>query len=306
MWAFVSMHPANAEILQRLKSADDRQFGSNMDVCGSISQRKSDGEPWEETHIVGIRSDIWNPDRTELQKALNSLRRRRRAHHRRAIRKSGRLSRRQSQQLDRRLQEDALMSLDADDIEKRRLVLKLFASAGKSIRWCGTIEEVTTREIHNSLGSRRALLSLAAVISGYEYLTIVQENRRTLRMPPIFTFCFYDERRKRMWYVNILRKWFSIGADYVIESEGRRIGEIDGKLIGFGYNAHVAVYEPTLSENQDFLDLVTLFAASVGYHRAMRKSLKRRVAAIEAGRVEQHVIEDEEFWLLKNPRRRAA
>jgi hypothetical protein len=306
MWAFIGMHPTNIDILQRLKSADDRQFGSNMDVCGTISEQNGKTGSWDQTHIVGIRSDIWNPDRAELQKTLNSLHKRRREHHRRAIKKSGRMNVRQARQLDERLKDDSVLSLSAKDVEKRRLVTKLFKSTGERIRWSGTIEEVTTREIHNSLGSRRPVLSLAAVLPDYEYLTIVQQNHRTFRIPSIFTFSFYDEAHMRMWYVNINRKWFSIGADYVIESEGRQIGHIDGKLIGFGYNAHIDFCEPSLAKNADFRDLVTLFATSVGYHRAMRKGLRRRIASAKKGEIQRHVVEDEEFWLLKNPRRRAA
>ncbi len=109
-----------------------------------------------------------------------------------------------------------------------------------------------------------------------------------------------------MWYINLKRKWISLGADFVIESGGRKIGLIDGKLIGFGYNAHIHVNEPTLAKNRRFMDLLTLFTTSVGYHRAMRRSIKRRVRAIKSGKPLRHVVEDEEFWLLKNPRRRAA
>ena len=147
---------------------------------------------------------------------------------------------------------------------------------------------------------------MVAILPGYEYLTTVQQNHRTFRIPSIYTLCFHDEAHKRTWYVNIKRKWFSIGADFVLEAEGRKIGEIDGKLIGFGYNAYVTVTEPTLAANGDFMDLVTLFATSVGYHRAMRRSVRRRVAAARSGDSQRHIIEDEELWLMKNPRRRAA
>jgi hypothetical protein len=150
------------------------------------------------------------------------------------------------------------------------------------------------------------VLSLAVLLPGYEYVVMVQQNHRTFWIPSIFTFGFYDEDRDRMRYVGIKRKWFSLGADFVVESGGQRIGEIDGKLIGFGYNAHVRVHEPSLAENRHFLDLLTLFAATVGYHRAMRRSVKRRVRAARSGGSFQHKVEDEEFWLLKNPRRRAA
>ncbi len=86
-----------------------------------------------------------------------------------------------------------------------------------------------------------------------------------------------------------------------MESAGQQIGEIDGKLIGFGYNAYLSVTEPSLAAHSDFLDLVTLFATSVGYHRAIRRSLKKRMAAAGQGDAVRHIIEDEEFWLLKKP-----
>jgi len=252
MWAFVNMHPTNVDLLQRLKSADDRQFGANMNVCGTVSEQDPRTSDWEKIQIVGIRSDVW------------------------------------------------------DSVDHRRLVLKLFRSTGKRIRWTGTIEEITTREVHNSIGSRRPVLTLAAILPGYDYMVTVQQNHRTFRIPAIFTFCFYEEEQSQMWYINLKRKWISLGADFVIESGGRKIGEIDGKLIGFGYNAHIRVNEPTLAKNRRFLDLLTLFTTSVGYHRAMRRSIKRRVRAIKSGKPLQHIVEDEEFWLLKNPRRRAA
>jgi hypothetical protein len=300
------MHPTNVDLLQRLKSADDRQFGANMDVCGSVSQQDAGTSDWAKTHIVGIRSDMWTPEKAELQKTLNSLRKSHRDQLRREIKRSGRLDAKQTDQLNQQLRQAPLMSMKASEIEHRRLVMKMFKSTGERIRWAGSIEEITTREVHNSIGSRRAVLSLAVVLPGYEYLVTVQQNHRTYRIPPIFTFCFYDADPDRMWYVNIKRKWFSLGADFVIESAGREIGEIDGRLIGFGYNAHVRVREPSLAENRHFLDLLTLFAATVGYHRAMRRSVKRRVRTARSGRSFQHVIEDEEFWLLKNPRRQAA
>jgi len=252
MWAFLKMHPSNVDLLQRLKSADDRQFGTNMDVCGTVATKDDNSRAWDKTHLVGIRNDVWN---------------------------SG---------------------------PGRRLVLKLFKTTGERLRWIGTIEEITTREVHNTIGCRRAVLNQAVILPGFDYLVNIQQNHRTFRIPSIFTFCFHDENQDRVWYIDIRRKWVSIGADFEICSGKQSIGEIDGKLIGFGYNAYVHVTEPKLAANHRFLDLLTLFATSVGYHRAMRRAIRHRVRAIRAGQPADHVIEDEEFWLLKNPRRHAA
>jgi len=197
MWAFLGMHPTNLEILQRLKSADDRQFGTNMDVCGTVSQRDPRTGRWEKTGLAGLRSDIWNPDKTELKQTIDAMHARRKDLHRRKIKRSGSLSDKQQVLLDQRMGEDDLFALCADDIEKRRLVMKLFRTTGERMRWTGTIEEVTTREVHNSMGSNRSILSLTAILSGYEYLTLVQQNHRTLRVPSIFTFCFSKRRLTR-------------------------------------------------------------------------------------------------------------
>ncbi len=306
MWAFVGMHPTNVDLLQRLRSADDRQFGANMDVCGDISQQDPDTGKWKENHLIGIRSDMWEPDKEKLQKALNSLKDDRREQLRREIKRSGRLDKKQSYKLGRQLNRDPLMQMKPSDLVHRRLVMKMFRSTGERIRWAGTIEEVTTHEVHNSIGCGRPALSLAVLLPGYEYVVTIQQNHRFLRIPATFTFSFFDEDDKRIRYVAIKRKWVSAGADFDILAGGRRIGLIDGRLFGFGYNAQIRIDDPSFSDNRPFLDLVTLFTATVGYHRQMRKSVKRRVRAALAGTSFQHVVEDEEFWLLKNPRRRAA
>jgi hypothetical protein len=252
MWALRSVHPTNIDLLQQLKTADDRQFGANMDVCGTISEKDLNTGDWEKTHIVGIRADAW------------------------------------------------------EAAEDRRLVLKMFKSTSKNIRWQATAEELTTREIHNTIGSRRTVLTLVIILEGHEYMIHVQQNHRTFRIPSLFTFAFHDDKEDRTWYLCMKRKWISIGADFVLESGGKRIAVIDGKLISLGYNAHIHVFEPTLAKNRRFLDLLSIFAASVGYHRAVRRGIRRRVRAVKAGRPISHKVEDEEFWLLKNPRRRAA
>jgi len=306
MWLLPNVHPTNIELLQKLKAADDRQFGTNMDVVGTVSEQDVASGNWQKTHLVGIRSDLWKPSERELQRSLKSVHKQRREQTRRKIKRSGRLSDKQQARLDRELNSDDVMQLDAGDFEMRRMVLKLFKTSAQRMRWEGTIEELTASEVHNSIGSRRALLSLAVILPGYEYLNYIQQNHRTFRWPSLFTLCFFDDRAERMWHVTIKRKWVSIGADFTIEAGGQPVGEIDGHLIGFGYNAHITLRDHPLANNGDFLDLLTMFTTSVGYHQGIRGSIRRRVQAVRAGRSQQHVLEDEEMWLRKNPRRRAA
>lgn len=302
MWAFMGLHPTNIDLLQKLKKAEDQRFGANMDVCGTVSQKDDKTDDWQQSHLVGIRTDIWNNDLIQQTNILERMQRERKLQLKKEIKRSGRLSKGQTQALERQIELDPVLNMRPQEIENRRLVLKLFRSGQNKIRWTGSIEEVVTREIHNSLGARKTVLSFATVLQGYEYMTYLQQNNRTFRIPSIYSFNYYDERIDRMWYLKVKRKWVSFGADFVIEAQNQRVAEIDGALIGLGYNAHVYVYEPTLANDTQFLDLITLFATTVGYHSAMRRSLRRRLKATRKGLSVQSIIEDEEFRLLKNPR----
>ena len=306
MWAFMGLHPTNIELLQRLKKADDQRFGTNMDVCGTVSELDAKSGEWEQTHIVGIRSDIWSPDPEQQQRLLERIHEDRIDWLRKQTKRTGRLSAAQENRLQKQLAYDPVMQLAPADIENRRLVMKLFRTGTQRINWAGSIEEVVSREVHNSLGAKRTMLSFISSLDRYEYLTSLQENNRTFRYPSVFSFCYYDGRTDRMTYLRIKRKWVSIGADYDIVGQNGRIGVIDGALIGLGYNAYITIDDERLGKNRQFVDLMTLFASTVGYQSALRQSVRRRIKAVRKGLAVQSVIEDEEFQLLRNPRSRTA
>ena len=133
-----------------------------------------------------------------------------------------------------------------------------------------------------------------------DMVTYIQQNHRTFRIPAVFTFGFYHDQR--MWNLTFKRRWFSIGADFDIEADGKSMGELDGRLFSFGSDSYIDLEPHVLNENTQFVDLVTLFTASVGYHKAMRRSVDRRVKAALEGKSRCHLIEDEELRLRHNGR----
>ncbi len=303
MWAMPGFHPSNVEFLQQLRSADTQHFTKQMNTVGTVSEKSPNSGSWEKTHLIGVRTDVWRPDQHEMKETLKRIKAQRRQELKKSIKRAGRLNSEQSEFLQQQLGNDAIMKLHSEEIEKRRLVLKLFKSTGKRTRWCGTIEEMTTTEIHNSIGSRRSLLTMAVMLPGHDAVTFIQQNHRTFRQPSIFTFAFYDERT--MWHVSLKRRWISLGADFDVAANGQSLGVLDGRLIGFGSDSYVNLNGHELSGDTQFVDLMTLFTASVGYHRAMHRSVKRRVQAVESGKGHLHVIEDEELRLRHNGRRAA-
>lgn len=300
MWALPGMHPSNVELLQKLKTADTNHFTTNMDVVGTVSEQDPESGDWEKSHMLGLRTDVWKADKAEMEDALDVLQNQRRTELKQQIKKSGRLNGKQQKLLDEKLADDCVMQMEAGAIEKRRLVLKLFKTSNERTSWCGTIEQITTTEIHNSIGTGKSLLSMVVMLPRSECVTYIQQNHRTFRIPSLFTFAFYHDGH--MHHVVLKRRWISIGADYEIEVGGKSIGEIDGRLFSFGSDSYLDLDPSELSENRKFLDLMTLFTASIGYHKAMRKSVDRRVKATLCGDSHCHVIEDEEIRLLHNGR----
>jgi hypothetical protein len=300
MWALPGIHPSNVEFVQKLKTADANQFTTNMDCVGTISEQELESGKWQKTHLVGIRTDVWKPDEEELDLALGALKDKRRNELRESIKRSGRLTGKQKNTLEKKISTDEIMQMQSSEIESRRLVLKIFKTTGERVRWVGTIEEITSTEVHNSIGSKRTLLTLAVMLPRTKFVTQVQQNHRTYRIPSIFTFCFYND--ERMWNLMLRRQWFSIGADFDIEADGESIGEIDGRLFSFGADSYVDLDPHPLTENTQFVDLLTLFACSIGYHKAIRRSVNRRVEAALSGESHRTIIEDEELRLRHNGR----
>ncbi len=301
MWAMPGIHPSNVEFLQQLKTADTQHFTKNMNTVGTVSEKDEDSGKWQKTHLIGVRTDVWKPDKEEMEHTLEVLRENRKEELRRSIKKTGRLNAKQSKVLSKQLEDDMVMNMQSDDIENRRLVLKLFKNTGKRVRWCGTIEEVTTTEVHNSIGCKKSLITMAVMLPNTDFVTTIQQNHQTWRVPAVFSFCFFDDGQ--VYHLLLKRKWLAVGADFEIISEGKSLGLVDGRLFGFGSDSYVNVSEHELTKKSQFLDLLTLFAASVGYHKAMRRSVKVRVQANRAGESHRHIIEDEELRLRHNGRK---
>ncbi|MCO8122756.1 hypothetical protein NHH03_13495 [Stieleria sp. TO1_6] len=300
MWALPGIHASNVEFLQKLKTADTNHFTTHMDCVGTVNSFDEQSGDWEKTHLVGMRTDVWKPDAEEMHSCLRSMQDKRRSELKRSIKSAGRLNAKQKDRLEQQLAEDHIMQMQSDEIQTRRLVLKLFRTTGDRVRWVGTIEEVTASEVHNSIGTGKVLLTMAAMLARSELVTTVQQNHRTFRIPSLFTFCYHDG--SRMWNLLLRRNWFSWGADFEIEADGEAIGEIDGKLFSFGSDSHLVFDPHPLVEQTQFVDLITLFAASVGYHRAMRKSIDRRVDAALSGQSHRNLLQNEELRLRHNGR----
>lgn len=302
MWTVPGIHPTNSDFLQSYKMSDSQHFTRGMDIVGTVSKQGDDGD-WDKDYLIGIRTDCWKPDSKEVADTLSNLHEKRRRELKKEIKKSGRLNAKQKSQLQQQLEHDRIMELQCDDIEQRRLVLKTFKTTGKRLNWAGTVEQITTNEVQNSIGSRRVLLSFAIILPRHEFVVHVTQNHRTFSFASVFTCSYFCDGR--MWPVCLRQRWGSIAPDYEILVDGQRIGFVNGVVFAMGSDSYVELYEHKLCEESRFADMMTLFAATIGYHKSMRRSTKRRIAACAAGEWEKCLIEDEELRIFKNGRRAA-
>lgn len=299
MWAVPGIHPTNSEFLQSYKLADSSQFTRGMDIVGTVAVQQKDGD-WEKECLIGVRTDIWKPDSKEVADTLRNLHEKRRTELKKEIKKNGRLDAKQKSKHQQSLEKDKIMQLQCEDIEQRRLVLKLFKTTGKRMNWCGTIEQLTTQEMPVSIGSGKTLLSMAVILPRHEYIIRLQQNHRTFSIKSVFSFSYYFEGR--MWPVCLRQRWGSIVPDFEILVDEQRIGYVNGVLFAMGSDSYVELSEHVLSRDSKFADLLTLFAASIGYHKSMRKSIKRRIAACKSGQWQKCVLDDDELSIYKNGR----
>jgi len=299
MWALPGIHPANIRLLQLLKSADSQHFTKGMEVIGTISELAADSG-WVQSHLIGLRADVWKPGPQEVAKTLRAVKQQRRLWHRQHLRANGRLTAQQTAKLEESLAADHAWNLEPGELEARRLILKLFKNTGQTTRWCGTIEEVTSAEIHNSIGSRRNLVTLLVILPQTQHVTTIQENHRTFRFPAMFSFSYYDGQR--MWYIRLQQRWVSLGPDFDVYADGTHIGLLDGKLMCFGSDSYIDLENHPLVNDTRFIDLLTLFTASIGYHRAIRSSIRRRVTDTLRGLSHRHPLDPDEIRLRHNGR----
>ena len=298
MWAVPGIHPTNSEFLKSFRLADTPQFTRGMDVVGTVSDQNNGS--WEKSYLIGIRTDIWKPDGKEVQDTLKNLHEKRRSELKKEIKKHGRLDARQKSKHQKELERDKIMQLQCDDIEQRRLVMKLFKTTGKRLNWCGTIEQLTTQEMPYSIGSKKVLLTLAIILPRHEYIIRIQQNHRTFSFVNVFSFSYLCEGR--MWPVCLRQRFGSIVPDYEILVDQQRIGFVNGVVFAMGSDSYVELSDHELNRDSKFVDMLTLFAASIGYHKSMRKSIKRRIAACKAGDWQKCILDDDELTIYKNGR----
>ncbi|THB68100.1 MAG: hypothetical protein D6E12_07190 [Desulfovibrio sp.] len=306
LWALVKHNPVNIDLLNKLRTGEDRQFGSDMDVMGKIFEEPvlDSKEKRKETGLMGIRTPLWKPSKDDRTQTLTRMQKQREKDMRKEIKPGGgRLNAEQQRTFEALSARDEVLLAKPDNVDSGRLVIKLFANTGKDISWKGTIEELTMQEMHQSFGRRRTRMSFACIIPGYEYVAYIEQHHPFWALMPTFSFGYWDDATGTVRAITMRQKLVSFGVDFTVFAEGRRVAYIDGKLISVGHNSRITIHDEVLAKDKVFADILLLFTATAGFHKEIRKRIKRRMLGLSGKRTNLYVVDRDELWLMKNPRR---
>lgn len=198
----------------------------------------------------------------------------------------------------------------------QRFVLRMFNCENDSYKWDGSLEEMPSREVSNTLKKEEPLKTFCVFLRTKEevpFATLIEEGAEeiaklgflTWRRPAMFAFSYYQKDTERMWQIVLRRRIFCLGTDFKVMAGKRYVGEIDGKILRWGTDSQVRVIDPELENDEAFMHILCLFAASIGFHKQINKSIKRQThEAAHHGFITMN-RECPELGLLKHSRREA-
>lgn len=179
----------------------------------------------------------------------------------------------------------------------RRLVFKLFS---KSMNWRGTMEMTLGRSLQLSLGAGLPVTSFSVNLARHDQVITVERSAdQWLFLPEKFTF-FITEQGETRFYT-LRQNVISIGADYsILDSAGRKIGLIDGKLLSIGGAWHVSLDKA--HDTPRLASVLQLFCTMLKFNKAARAHVRDLAADVGRGRRAVD-IDHSEKDLYNNPRR---
>lgn len=188
-----------------------------------------------------------------------------------------------------------------EDIPKKKIVIKFFT---EGISWKGSLEELISRGITNSLSANQGLPVFMINLATSDYLiTMEKVIRRKFLEKSIFSFALVDEKTLISHSFSIVADRFSIGSDWnVINQKGDKIAEIDGSKFNIGGKFKIKINAKAYGYSNELDQVLILFATLTRYIDEVEDKLEDTLKKIKKDDLEIE-IDKEEANLYINPRR---
>ena len=191
---------------------------------------------------------------------------------------------------------------DAD--KNRRIVVKTFTAlteGGGGGRWTGSIEQSLTESLVLSAGERDALPAFIVNIPGYDFLTrIVRSHTMTGQR---YVFPLIDEKTNETRIFEISAARMALGSDFKVKevATGKKVADIDGKLLDFGGKWNIKLKDKELYANRVFRRILILFTCVTKWLPEANETLQKLLKALKKGY--KFDPTGNEISLFRNPRR---
>lgn len=187
------------------------------------------------------------------------------------------------------------------EIPKKKIVIKFFT---EGISWKGSLEELISRGITNSLSANQGLPVFMINLSTADYLIVMEKViRRKFLEKSIFSFALVDEKTLVSHSFSIVADRFSIGSDWdVFNQRQEKIAEIDGSKFNIGGKFKIKINAKAVGYSNELDQVLILFSTLTRYINDVEDKLEDTLKMIKKDDAEI-VIDQEEANLYLNPRR---
>ena len=190
--------------------------------------------------------------------------------------------------------------------DNERLVIRLFKETENSLSWLSSIELSITTSLAHSLGANEVLPSYVVLQGkGKKMHPLEKVNTKLLtqhKLGEVFVF-FLETKRGIVDILEIKEKRLTIGCDYEVNdhSTGEVLAFIDSKKFNIGGKVIIEIYNSKFVDNEEFINILIAFSASLRYHDDINKNLENLMKHVRSGKPLK--ISHTELELFKNPRR---
>ncbi|MGQ4832724.1 MAG: hypothetical protein ACP6IS_02350 [Candidatus Asgardarchaeia archaeon] len=185
--------------------------------------------------------------------------------------------------------------------KENRLVVRAFTDRGA---WIGSLEELLSKEIRNTVLLNEPTLSYAIIQPDYDYVTVIDRIiKRGLFQREYYVFDIFIEKGTIETYT-LESARVSLGSDFSVrrENDGKKVATIDSKVLNIGGAVEIKFHDDKAKENQVLERILIMFAAGLRFADEQKRKIERLVKEFKEEK-KAIKIPKEELALYENPRR---
>jgi hypothetical protein len=184
-----------------------------------------------------------------------------------------------------------------------RLILRIFSDSGQ---WKGSIEEMVTWELGQSIAVDNPLPQFTAIMPIYDYVVPIRKVHQRATIRENYSFELINAKNFNVDIFELRSERISIGSDWNVLYRNikgeKKIADLDTKKLDLGGKVHIKIYEKQFADNEPLKTSLILFSSTIRYQDEIKNNIKNRLESVRKGELKISPKKSE-LWLMRNPRR---